>query len=790
MRRWVVIVLVALMLPSLPVSADQEPFNFYIDEEIVAHPGETVQLRIAWQNIVGTARHFSVSLNSTGDNLTVSDLPSDWTRVASGRLGEMLINITVAPNSNFETQSFSLDFLCQEVENWSLSHNVDVLISKWSNIRFGSNDGSEFYVLQNVRTGFAVNVSNQANYNDTVKLRFNTQTNWEYGFDDDLNNDGELVIDLQSGAYEFINFYIQTPPILNGGPLAGTGPQFSLEAVSNLDRRVSSWNFSLRMETYHNMTIDVVEDNLTIEPGDNERLEVVVRNNGNTATYLDAGLLYGDFREDRFEIDNWTVAIFNAFEFQPLEPNESRTIEIGFNAPNINLGSVDLELDIMPQSFPQRATSVQISSSIDWKRNGSLSKIGDSCTEVEWNKTCQQFIQIENTGNFFQDYLLEIRDSSGMYFEITQETIGLSKGQNSIEIPLNITPIENAEAFTAGSAELVLRLSDGTLVDSLDISSKTAPRVFWIWEDSATSVSNGRLEMAITMRNDGNTADGLVVRMTSSYFTEMSFIPPNNAIVEDGSNNIRSFEIVNIDKGANFTFRAWAKIPDDQNSADDFYITITAHSRLADDKPFTFTANTSFDAAISSNDNQEGIVDSIGDIVSTIFAVIWAWKWIAIATIASGLMINKSIRDRRARLADMELMNSQQNVEQRPDDWMAEFATKKQPTPEIAQSPQIPSEVFTGMFQAVGGGQKPVAEPVDSRLVGAASTVLDHHDTVATKSKLDDLVENLAAGNVSTPHTANVALPDDIIPVTERTVPKSKADVTVPTMLDLDDLDL
>ena len=790
MRRWLVVVLVALMLPTIPVSADQDPFNFYIDDEIVAHPGETVQLRIAWQNIVSTARHFSVSVNSTGDNLTVSDLPSDWTRVASGRLGEITINVSVAPNSNFETQSFTLDFLCQEVENWSLTHSVDVLISKWSNIRFGSNDGSEFYVLQNVRTGFAVNVSNQADYDDTVKLRFNTQTNWEYGFDDDLNNDGELVIDLQSGDYEFISFYIQTPPIVDGGPLAGTGPQFSLEAVSNLDRRVSSWNFSLRMETYHNMTIDIVEENLTIEPGDNERLEVVVRNNGNTATYLDAGLLYEDSREDRFEIDNWTIAIFNAFEFQPLEPNESRAIEIGFNAPNINLGSVDLELDIMPQSFPQRATSVQISSSIDWQKNGSLSKIGDSCAEVEWNQTCQQLIQIENTGNFFQDYLLEIRDSDGMYFDITQETIGLSKGQNSIEIPLNITPIENAEAFTAGSAELVLRLADGTLVDSLDISSKTAPRVFWIWEDSATSVSNGRLEMAITMRNDGNTADGLVVRITSSYFTEMSFIPPNNAIVEDGSKNIRSFEIVNIDKGANFTFRAWAKIPDNQNSADDFYINITAHSRLADDKPFRFTANTSFDAAISNGDNQEGIVDSIGDIVSTIFAIIWAWKWIAIATLASGLMINKSIRDRRARLADMELMNSQQNVEQKPEDWMAEFATKKQPTPEIAQSPQIPSEVFTGMFQAVGGGQKPVAEPVDSRLVGAASTVLDHHDTLATKSKLDDLVENLAAGNVSTPHTANVALPDDIIPVTERTVPKSQADVSVPTMLDLDDLDL
>ena len=292
------------------------------------------------------------------------------------------------------------------------------------------------------------------------------------------------------------------------------------------------------------------------------------------------------------------------------------------------------------------------------------------------------------------------------------------------------------------------------------------------------------------MRNDGNTPDGLVVRMTSSYFTEMSFIPPNNAIVEEGSKNIRSFEIVNIDKGANFTFRAWAKIPDNQNSADEFYINITAHSRLAEDNPFKFTANTSFDAALSNDNNQESFVDSISNVVATIFTVIWAWKWIAIATIASGLMINKSIRDRKARLADLQLLNSQENAQQEPDDWMAEFAKKKQQTPEIAQSPEIPSQVFTGMFQAVGGGKKPTAEPVDSRLVGAASTVLDHHDTISTKAKLDVLVENIATGNISSPHSANVALPDNIVPITERTVPKKSIDGSPPSMLDLDDLDL
>ena len=37
------------------------------------------------------------------------------------------------------------------------------------------------------------------------------------------------------------------------------------------------------METYHNMTIDFVEDNLTIEPGDKQAIEVHVRNNGNVS---------------------------------------------------------------------------------------------------------------------------------------------------------------------------------------------------------------------------------------------------------------------------------------------------------------------------------------------------------------------------------------------------------------------------------------------------------------------------------------------------------------------------
>ena len=105
MRRLVAVLIITMVLPTIPVSADASPFDFFIDEEVVIHPDETVQFRIAWHNIVGDERHFSIALNNSDSNLTIEGLPGDWTRVGSGRLGEMTINVTVLPNSNYETIS-------------------------------------------------------------------------------------------------------------------------------------------------------------------------------------------------------------------------------------------------------------------------------------------------------------------------------------------------------------------------------------------------------------------------------------------------------------------------------------------------------------------------------------------------------------------------------------------------------------------------------------------------------------------------------------------------------------
>ena len=113
-------------------------------------------------------------------------------------------------------------------------------------------------------------------------------------------------------------------------------------------------------------------------------------------------------------------------------------------------------------------------------------------------------VKIENTGNYYEEYSLHLTDETGMVFDITSDIIGLSKGEFSSNIPLNLTPFVNADGYLPASATLELQRIDGLVIDSINIETKTAPFVKWVWEDTVSSVSDSKLEVAITMRNEGN----------------------------------------------------------------------------------------------------------------------------------------------------------------------------------------------------------------------------------------------------------------------------------------------
>ena len=113
-----------ILLPTASlVHADSHPFNFYVDEEIVIHPAETVSFRIAWQNIADDERHFLIETNETKSGITVTDLPTNWTRVASGRLGEMEFNITADDTISYGVPPFLLTLNVRKIVIGSLLKN-------------------------------------------------------------------------------------------------------------------------------------------------------------------------------------------------------------------------------------------------------------------------------------------------------------------------------------------------------------------------------------------------------------------------------------------------------------------------------------------------------------------------------------------------------------------------------------------------------------------------------------------------------------------------------------------
>jgi hypothetical protein len=763
-----------MMMPQFSANANEVPFNIYLDEDVIIHPGETIQYEIGWHNIVDDERHINVELLSSDADLSIQGLPVSSLRVGSGRLGNFNFNVTASNESGYGTQSIAIYISCDEDTNWNEQYNITFQISRWSALEFGSNNGSSFYVNQGIRTTLAMNLTNTAGVTDFPTISMSTDSTWNYGFEMDTDGDGEFVLQLDDEEGKFISFWIDIPPVIDGSPLAGTGPTFVLNAKSSIDEGIVGWAFAIEMQTWQNMTIDSFDEDLVLNPGDDDRIAVTVRNSGNVPTMLDASLRINTIIEDRIESEGWTMALFNAFEDTPLEPNESRVIEIGFEAPYLKNGSISIDLLAKPSNYPERLRVVSLGASINWERSGIIiPSQEDQCNSLIVGEICQYTIAFKNTGNYNDRFHLDIQNHMGINYEI--QNCGppcffdIGEGVTG-ELTINLTSPTNTDGLTPASFDIFLKSEEGEIMDTFTFLSLTAPYIDWTFEESEYEIdSQNRLSMAITMRNDGNIADGLIVKMSSSHYVDMSFIPPENSLYEAEAGNIRSFEILDIGQGDNFTFRAWAHIPDDQISDGTLELNVSAHSRLAEENIFSFDASANFSAK-KIPESKNTVIDSAGKIFSGIMEIIWAWKWIIIASVLSTLMIRKGLHDRRNRL--LQNPNSSQKPNQvNNEDWMAEFYNKKQETPTIVESPEIPADIYTGMFQATHGTSKSSLEPLESELVGAASTVIDHHEIAINKERIDDLVTDIERGNISKPHSANVNLPEDAYHVTERTIP-------------------
>ena len=764
------------IVPFLIEGADASPPHARVGEldviglnQVTIHQNELVEVLFTLHNTGELDDTYTFQLVSDCDGLEATGLPHSKF-VESGYLRQVKFNLTADANATYGLYNFSLNFTSENDPTWYQIDDFQVKVAQYSNLNFGATGVSSIIVSPGTRTSIATNISNNASMIDNITFNLYSQTGWNWGWKMDSTLGVNAFETVQPDSLILVILWIEVPPVIDGAPLAGTGPRFQLSAVSGIDGALSQWSFDLLMNVYHNVTIDYADDDLLLQPGGDDRIEISVRNTGNSQNFLNINLqaisedgepIVGISIEDRISCDGWKAALFGGLEGVLLQPNESRIIEVGFQAPLEYSGEVDIRLRVYASSALDRMKTIDVGASIDWQRNGSVQLLTDSCKNLLPNSSCNARISLENTGNAVDSYefiLTQVPDFVSA--ELIASTTEIAPNNPVEKDILNITANASAFAFELGEVVVEVRLLNSTTVVGIArIPVKIAPVIDWVFSDIVEEVdSSGRLTIAMTLRNEGNTPDGLLVQLQSSHSTNMSFIPPLMATYEDGVVYPRSFEVSDIPIGFNFTVRAWIDLPTDQQSNGTIWINTTVRSQFESSTIFSHTSKADYQGISL----QENVVSDSFDLTAaftTGLEIFKAWFLMICAVCLSGVIIFKSIVARNQRKLEQQQhgASDQEKSTEAVADWMDKFSeTKQDVTEELAL--EVRSEDFQEAFQARAGAYKSTSEPVNPALTKAANTVLEFHSSNELRTSADSLLQSIQEGIVSTPHADNTRL--------------------------------
>ena len=735
---------------------------------LTVHRGELIEVLFTLHNLADADDTYSFDLMTQVDGLITTGLPCT-TFIESGFLRQVKFNISAEVNAEYGAQNLTLDFSSQNSPNWNLSKTFEVRIAPYSNLNFGASDVSSFIVTPGTRTSVAMNITNNASFEDEITFNLYTQTEWNWGWTMDETDGVNAFKTVPTNSVAYIFLWIDVPPIANGMPLFGTGPRFQLTAVSSIDGAVSRWSFDLLMEVFYNASIDMKGDDAVVNPGGVERVSVDVRNNGNSPNYLNMTLevidsngvpIDGMANSDRITFNDWTVALFDALEDQILLPNETRTVKIAFQAPLEYFGEMDIRLRVFAGGAVQDTRTVDVGASIGWERSGEVQLITDNCRSLLPNETCQTTASISNTGNAVDSFSFVISEIPNFVdASLLNPVVELGVGETDEFVMIEITANSSALAFQLGDVVVETYLLDTeTLVGISRIPVKVAPVIQWNFTDIIEETNNGRLSIAMTLRNEGNTADGLIVQLESSHSTPMSFIPPTIAIYEDNIEYPRSFEVREIPIGYNFTVRAWIDLPQDQQSNGTVWVNTTVRSQYEPSTVFTHTSTGDYIGEPWQDLGEEDTFDFAAFITIGV-EIFKGWFLMICAVLFSCIVIYKSILSRNKRIEDKKIFEEKTRpLEVKSDEnWMEKFAPNtSQATAE--PSTEIDSNAFKQAFLKRSGEYKQAPETVNPELTKAATTVLEFHTSNEIRTTADSLLADIQTGKVAKPHIANQTL--------------------------------
>lgn len=775
MRRTLVALVLVLciftpMVENSAANAENDIFELDSTTRHIIHRGQTIEASITIRNLADQVNEITF-VKSLPDNISISNLPDDY-QLSEGQIRQFKFYFSCDDYAPYQTVNAIITTTSSLDLQLTVESEFSLIISKQSDLQYGVNGDSQFVVDPGIRTNLAVNMTNYGLFEDNVSFSIQTNSNWVWGWT--MNN----TVDQTSYEYFtpnqlcYIYLWIQVPEVINSQPLFESGPRFSLVATSSLDELTTIWNFDLLMSEFRNVSIVEQGTNLSLDPDSSGRTPVTISNVGNVENLVSIDLqvidedgipIIGVPISDRIEYNGWIIAIFGGYEDEFIQPTDFRTFEVGFQSPNFNDGHIDVRVLITPIGATDRIKSVDLQTAIVWHRELDADLISDDCSQLLPTKTCGANLRIYNDGNYQDNYLLEIIEAPN-FVNLSLGTASLEIGKNSfVDInSLTVTANQEASAFANGDITVAISLLDSIREPvMINFDVVIAPEISWSVQNLVEETDAiGRFNIAMTLRNDGNAMDGIIVQLQCSHFTEMSFIPPNGAIYEAGIEYPRSFEINDINLDSNFTVRAWANIPLDQTSNGTMYLNISIRSIFTPDEPIQFSTSVDYFGTKLQSSEVKTNEKTLGDYVEITVEIVTSWFWIIISVLASGLIINKALRDRSSRLENQTMIDAlnTSNNPVKQDDWLAKFESKSVETVAI-ESPEMASERFARSFKNRAGEIKPVTAPIDEKLRDAAALVLDTHDKTIVRNEADELLTAIDAGGISLPVSDNQKLP-------------------------------
>ena len=748
--------------------AEPDGLEIIASGEHIIHRGETIDAIITVRNLadVSTIISFSTSLP---ENISITNLPNQFT-LAQNQIRQFKFQFSCDENAPFEDRIALVNVTASHDSSVVYSSTYTLTIAKYSSLSFGVVDDSEFIVDPGIRTNLAVNMTNYGQYTDDVTFSIQTDSSWQWGWTSDNVSNGKIIETFSPGELKFIRLWIDIPAVINSNPLYLTGPRFSLTGTSSLDNAAVTWNFDLLMSDFSNVSLVNHTGDILVNPDSSNRLPITIKNSGNIENQISIDLQIIDANNqpitnvptaDRIEYDGWIVAIFNGYEDELLQPGDTRTFDVGFQSPDQNYGELGLRVKITPSGASSRAIFVDVISEINWNRSFSVEVNDYDCVLLP-SESCNPKLTVANEGNYQDIVKIDVLSiPEFVTMEVTETAFEIPRNSDIVADNFMITAKAGFDAYTNDKVVFQIKLQDDdNSILTVDVEVIIAPRIDWSLQDLATEEDAiGRYNVAMTLRNDGNAADGIIVQLQCSHFTPMTLIPPTGSTTEDGVEFPRSFEISNIGYGANFTVRAWAEIPTDQVSNGTMFLNVTVRSSFAPDEPISFSTSIEYLGNQWQTKSSATEQTTFSAILDDTISVIFAWKWVIISVVLSLLFLRKAYNDRILRKQDARILVglNHSTVEKANDDWMRKFERKAAADVTI-DSPSISAEEFENSFKRKSAGRKTTTEPVNEQLRNAASLVLDAHDKTAKLNTANDLLDTINLRGINEPRVENNAL--------------------------------